>query len=71
MLKHADASLEAYCVLVYVLWETEGGSVSSRLLISKVRLTALKGTTIQRGNLCAVVVMAHLLLLAAATCVAV
>ena len=49
--------------MVYVLWETEGGSVSSGLLISKVRLTALKGTTIPKAERCAVVVMARLLLL--------
>ena len=61
----ADASLEVYCAALYVLWEVEGGVVFFCLLIAKVRLTALKGTTIQRGDLCAIVVMTHLLLLAA------
>ena len=61
----ADSSLVAYCAAVYVVWEVEGGSFTSRLLLGKCRLTALKGTTIPRGELCAVVVMARLLLLAA------
>ena len=60
----ADSSLVAYCAAVYVVWQVEGGVVS-RLLLAKCRLTALKGTTIPRGELCAVVVMACLLLLAA------
>ena len=60
----ADSSLSAYCAVVYVVWEVEGGSFTSRLLLGKCRLTALRGTTIPRGELCAVVVMARLLLLA-------
>ena len=61
----ADSSLSAYCAAVYVVWEAEGGAHSSRLLLSKCRLTALKGTTIPRGELCAVVVMLRLAVLAA------
>ena len=60
----ADSSLGAYCAAVYVVWEVEGGSFSSRLLIAKCRLTALRGTTIPRGELCAVVVMMRLAVLA-------
>ena len=61
----ADASLDAYCAVVYVIWDKEDGSKSSRILLAKCRVAPLHGTTIPRAELQALIVLLRLLKAAA------
>ena len=58
----SDASMTATCALVYLVWETkEGEETSAKLLISKCRVTPIKGMTIPRAELQAMVILLRLI----------
>lgn len=55
----SDASLTAYCAVVYIRWATEKGFVSS-LLIGKCLLSPMAGTMIPRAELQGLMVLLRL-----------
>ena len=57
-----DASLQAICVVVYVVWTDKDGTSHPRVLTGKCRVAPLSGTTVPRGELQAIVVLHRLLL---------
>ena len=46
----SDASNEAMCAVVYNIWDTPEGPVP-QLLLAKVRVTPVNGTTVPRAEL--------------------
>ena len=59
-----DASLVAVCAALYVVWQKEDGSYTSRLLMGKCRVAPLLGTTVPRGELQSIVILHRHLLFA-------
>jgi hypothetical protein len=61
MVGFADASLQALCVVIYVVWKLRSGDREARILTAKCWVTPLQGTSILRGELQALVVLLRLL----------
>ena len=55
-----DASVSAMCAVLYVVWDTEERT-ESRLLLAKVRVTPLHGTSVPRSELQAMVMLVRIL----------
>ena len=60
----SDASMLALCAVVYVIWTNDQGVHHPRVMTGKCRVAPLVGTTIPRGELQALVVVLHRLVLA-------
>ena len=59
----SDASLDAMCAVLYVLWVPKGSStpLQSSLLVAKCRVTPVHGTSVPRAELQALVICLRLL----------
>ena len=60
----ADASLTSYCAVVYVIWPLVSGAHETRILITKSRMIPKEGITVLQAEMCGVVIMSRLVVLA-------
>ena len=60
----SDASNEAMCAVAYNIWDTPEGPVP-QLLLAKVRVTPVNGTTVPRAELQDMVMLTRILITAA------
>ena len=60
----ADPSLTACCAVVYVVWPLASGRHKARILIAKSRMTPKKGIAVPQAEMCGVVVICRLVVLA-------
>ena len=60
-----DSSEVAVCASLYVVWSTEGGGVTVRLLLAKCRVAPLLGMTVPRGEMQSLTILTRLMVVAA------
>ena len=60
----SDASKDAMCCTIYVVWEKEQGGRQASLLLAKTRVVPLQGTSVPRAEMQAVVMLVRLIMVA-------
>ena len=59
-----DSSEVAVCAALYVVWATEDGKATARLLMAKCRVAPLLGMTVPRGEMQSLAILTRLLVVA-------
>ena len=57
----ADASIDAMCCTVYIVWNTEQEIRQSSLLLAKTRVVPLQGTSVPRAEMQATVMLVRVI----------
>ena len=60
-----DSSEVAVCASLYVVWKTEDGGATVRLLMAKCRVAPLLGMTVPRGEMQSLTILTRLMVVAA------
>ena len=58
----SNASLTAYCAVVYVIWPLASGEHKAKILMTKSRMAPNKGKMVLQAEICGLVVMRKLVI---------